>query len=531
VDRLIALLGLRAKLEVRGLSRARATLVGLILLIPGLLLMAGFGSAAAFIGLRHLAREQPSLLLPVISVLATVLGLFWVLSPLLAGVALTETHDVTRLLHFPIPRRTLVVSSLLSNLLQPTVLTGACVAVAAAVAVAHTPLALPFTLTGAALGLLFAVAAAQAAGLVFLGLARDRRWHDFALFLGVGIGFLLSLGPVLLLSGGARFLRPLGRALLTHDLCALSPFAWGPRAAAHAGRGEWGLFALLAGAQLAATVIVVSLSVLLLERIHRSEVISARGRVVRARARMILPGPLGALVEKDLRTGWRDPAIRAAFFMGLVGPMVLLVFLSQSTISRSGTSIFVLAIFVGLSPFGGNAFGLERRGLALLMSFPIARWKILLAKNAGTLLLRLPGVLMIVTAGVLMAPLHLLPATLSVVFVTLLLSAGADNYLSILLPIPVPPPGANPYAGASGSRGLGGALIGTAVLAAVAALAVPFALLAWLPQLLGSWMLALVTLPLTVIGGLAVYAMLVIGAERLLMAREPQLLERVLEQP
>jgi hypothetical protein len=531
VDRLIALLGLRAKLELRALSRARETVVGLLLMIPGFLLMAGFGSAAAFFGLRHLAVESPSLLLPGVSAVATLLGGFWVLSPLLAGVALTETHDVRRLLHFPIPRRTLVLSSLLSNLMQPAVLTGGAVTVAAAIALASAPATLPLTLAGTALSFAFTLATAQAVGLAVLGLARNRRWHDIALFVGVGFGFLVSLGPAILLSGGGRRVAGLVRFLVLHDIFALSPFAWGMRAAAHAGRGEWGPFVLMGAAQLLAIAAAVSVSILLLGRIHRSEVVSAGPPATAARARMALPGPLGALVEKDLRAGWRDPSIRAAFFMGLVGPFVLLVLLSQTTMSRSGVSIFLLALLVGLSPFGANAFGLERRGLALLMSFPVPRWKILLAKNAGALMLRLPGVLMIFTVGLLMAPLRLVPGAGTVVLVTLLLSAGADNYLSILFPVPAPAPGGNPYAAASGSRGLGAAFLGSLMLGGVAVLALPFAFLAWLPGLLHAPLLSLVTLPLALAGGIGIYVMLLLGAERLFLAREPRLLERVLEEP
>src|SRR5690242_13768916 len=153
-------------------------------MIPGVLLMGGVGAAAAFFGLRHLVVESPALLLPGVSAIATLLGGFWVLSPLLAGVALTETHDIRRLLHFPVPHRTLVLSSLLSNLLQPAVLTGGAVTTAAGLALAPAPAVAPMTLAGAALSFLFTLAAAQAAGLAVLGLARNRRWHDAALFLG-----------------------------------------------------------------------------------------------------------------------------------------------------------------------------------------------------------------------------------------------------------------------------------------------------------------------------------------------------------
>ena len=57
-----------------------------------------------------------------LSAAATVVGLLWWLSPLLAGVAFTESHDMSRLLHFPIPLSTLVASSLVANLAQPAVL-------------------------------------------------------------------------------------------------------------------------------------------------------------------------------------------------------------------------------------------------------------------------------------------------------------------------------------------------------------------------------------------------------------------------
>jgi hypothetical protein len=165
------------------------------------------------------------------------------------------------------------------------------------------------------------------------------------------------------------------------------------------------------------------------------------------------------------------------------------------------------------------------------MAFPIARWKVIVAKNLGALVLRLPGVLMILAVGLVMAPLHLLPAAATVAVVTLMLSAAADNYLSILFPVPAPPAGGNPYAAVSGGRGLGAAVIGTLLLGAVALVASPFVFLAWLPILLDAPRYWLATLPLALLGALAVYSVLVMGAERLLNAREPELLERILGEP
>ena len=527
MDRLIGLLWLRWKLELRALARARETAMGLAFLIPSMLILATVAGGAAFFGLRRLEATRPELVLPLISVAATMVGLFWALSPLLAGLALSETHDVSRLIHFPLRPRTLVLSSFLSNLMHPSMVAVVPVTVAAALGMTHRPATLPLSLFGLVVGVLFMLAAAQAAGLVLQALGRNRRWHDVALFFGIGLGFLMSLGPALLLTAGGRQLAAIGRLLTEHDVFVFSPFAWGVRAAVHGARGELAGFGMYAVLALLATTGMVAVSSVLVERIYRSEVVSGTG-VARGRARVWLPGSLGALVEKDVRMGWRDPAIRAAFFIGLVGPLIFLFFLTRARGTWPGTPLLMLATFVGLSPFGANAFGLERRGISLLMSFPLPRWKILVGKNLGALLLRTPSIAMILIAGAFVAPPRFLPAAAVLVFLTLLISAGMDNFLSVMFPMPVPAPGASPYANVSGSRGLGAALVGAALLVAVIAICSPFIFLAWLPVLLARPSLWTVTLPLALVGAVAVYAMLVILAERLLLRREPELLERIL---
>jgi ABC-2 type transport system permease protein len=527
VDRLIGLLWLRWKLELRALSRARETMLGLLILIPALLIFAAVGSALVFFGLRRLEILQPEWVLPLVSAAATLVGLFWALSPLLAGLALTETHDVTRLMHFPIPARTLVVSSFISNFVQPSMLVVIPIALAAALALARPFFWLPLTLLGVALSLVFMLATAQAAGLLLQGLGRNRRWHDVALFLGLGLGFMVSLAPAMLLAGGGQSMGLIARFIADHDVFALSPFAWGVRAAVDVVRGHPGAGAAYAVGSLLATAAMVALSSVLVARIHRSEIVSSSGPS-RGRARMLLPGALGALVEKDLRAGWRDPAIRAAFLIGLVGPLVFLFFLSRARGAWSGAPLLILATFIGISPFGTNAFGLERRGVSLLLSFPIARWKILLAKNVGALLLRAPSVVVMLAAGLSVAPARFLPAAAVLALVTLTMSAGMDNFLSVLFPTPVPPPGGNPYGAMSGSRGFGAAMVGAALLGVVLLLCAPFAVLVWLPVLMGTPSLWTLTLPLALLGAAAVYTMLILGAERLLLSREPELLERIL---
>jgi len=66
------------------------------------------------------------------------------------------------------------------------------------------------------------------------------------------------------------------------------------------------------------------------------------------------------------------------------------------------------------------------------------------------------------------------------------------------------------------------------MLGGVVALCMPFAFLVWLPVLMESPLLWLATLPAAILGAAAAYAMLVLGAESLLVRREPELLERIL---
>jgi hypothetical protein len=529
VDRLIALVSLRLRLEVRAFARSRGRALGLALAAPGLLLFSGLGTLAVFWGVRALERTSPGALLPVLSLVATLAAAFWALSPVLTGVAFSETHDLGRLVHFPVSQGVLVTSSLVANLAQPFVLADLPMALALAGAVSRErPLAFPLALLAVLSSLVLVLAAAHLVGLVLHGLSRNRRLHDLSLVLAVSLGFVVSVLPFLLFASRAgRTLRGALGVLVGSDLLRVSPFAWGVRAAVHAGRGEAGAFLAALGGSLLATALLVALSARLTGRIYRGELrVSLPGADLR-RARMVFASSLGALFEKDMRVSWRDPTLKVGLFLG-PALLLALVFFSQARVGvPGGSGLLVLATFLGLAAVGSNAFGFERRGLQLLLSFPVERWRILVAKNLLNLGLRLPGFLMLGVLGLVTSPAHL-PAAATILFCGTLLAAGVDNYSSILFPVPVPAPGANPHGSASGARGLGYVFLGMVFFLAAVVAAVPFVFLAWLPLLLRRPWLGALTLPLAAAGAAAVYALLVAGAARLLARREPDLLEQVL---
>jgi ABC-2 type transport system permease protein len=529
VDRLIALVALRWRLEARAVASSRGRVAALLIALPALFLMSAAAALVAFSFARVLERAQPELVLPAFSALATLLGLTWALAPLLAGISATETHDLGKLLSFPVPLPTLVASSLLANLLQPMVLAQLPPLAALALALGGAGRRGPVALAGLALALALVVATGQAVALSLHALARNRRWHDRALFAGIGLGVLLSLLPILLLSRGGSFARRLVLVLLERDVFALVPFSWGARAAVHAGRGEALPFLGWAGASTLALAAVVGVSVALAQRLYHGEV-DLGGTSGRAapRARMRLPGALGALVEKDLRVAWRDPRLKALVFTGVIGPLVVLFVLWQGSSGALGPGLFLaVASFTGLGALGANAFALERQGLGLLFGFPVDRFLVLVGKNLGMIVLRLPALLAVSLATLLVAGPAFVPAVATVALLTQVLATAADNYLSILFPVPVAAPGRDPSAPVSGTRGLGAAAMLFVAMGTTLVASAPFVFLAWLPHLLGDHRLWGLALPLALAGAVAVHFMVTSGAARLLERREPELIARV----
>ncbi len=527
MDQLTTIVVMRWRTDLRGLLRSRGRTVAAAVTLPLMLVFSFFAAMLVFGGLRSLDDAAPEALLSVVSAAATVLGLLAAVSPLLSGMALAESQDVSRLLAYPVSTRTLAAASLVSNATRPSILAQLPVLLAAAVAVSRSAARVPLAVAGVLESWLLVVSGAHIAALVLHGLSRHRRLHDLFLVVGLVLGFVLSVGPFLLLIEGPGSLVASMR-VASSGVFVLSPYGWGAQAAIHAGRGEVGAFLLFAALGGLAQIGAAGIESALIGRIHRGALDLGGGASRRLRARMILPGSLGALVEKDLRTAWRDPALRTVFVMGLAGPLLLFFVLTRGGGSLgSQAPLFIMASFVGVSNFGANGLGLERRGLTLLFSFPMERWRILIGKNLAMLCFRLPGLLGLLACALVFASPLDVPGAVTIAAITLILSAAADNFMAVLFPAPAPGPGQSPYASGR-RRGLGGAVVGLGFLFAAIAASSPFVFLVWLPSLAGAPWLSWVAQPLALGGAAAVYGMLVVAAGGVLERREGVLLETVL---
>ena len=525
MDRLIALVGLRWRMGRRALGGG-AGVLALLVAVPGLLLFSALAALLSFTMTRLVARTRPELLLPVLSAAAAVFGLSWALSPLVAGIAATETHDLTRLLPYPVSLPTLVVSSLLANLLQPMLLAQLPPALALALALAGPGWRWPLSCAGVLLALALTLACGQVVGLLLHAVSRHRRWHDRAMVAGVALGLLASLLPLLVLTGGSPGLRRALVRLLAADVLRVVPFTWGVRAAVYAGRGEVGGFLAWSFAAALAVAAAVAVATVIAQRIYGGELVLGEAKSgPGVPARMRLPGRVGALMEKDLLVTWRDPRLKVLVLTGLVGPALVLLAVWRGTSGQVPAGVLLsLGSVAGLGVLGANLFGVERQALPLLFSFPVDRLSILLAKNLCTMALRLPALALVGAATVLVAGPALLAPVLTIVLSTELVAAAVDNYVSVLAPVPVAAAGRDPSRPTSGVRGLAAAM--TALVGMLTALAVstPFVFLAWLPHLLGAPWLWAATLPLALAGAAGVYFMLTSGAARLLQRREPDLI-------
>jgi len=310
-------------------------------------------------------------------------------------------------------------------------------------------------------------------------------------------------------------------------LLLLSPFGWAGRATIHAGAGDlrtsapWAILAILF---IAATV---AAALALLNRILAGDGVapgvSARARP--RRARVLLPGVLGAMIETQLRTQLRTPAAR----MALITPMLMMGLFTWSFTRRTGASFNPAVMVAILCLVGPSALLTVGRGVTLVLGTPASRAAMLMASDVSSLLFRLPPILAIVgvTAWRLGASSAIAISALGIVLLTV--SSGVQHFPAILSPVALPRDRLNPFAQRTDARQAGNQVRSFLALFLAVTLSAPFAFLLWLgPRVVnGSFAFAVTTL--AIVGAFATYAVLIALAERLLIRRERAVLEVLLD--
>jgi len=514
--RLLLLLGLSWRTRMRGLFSAGASSVFLVL--GGLFYLAltcamGAGAYAALSQSHGVRAERVA---DLAALVVTMFGVFFLVRPLI----LTNLSggSLQNLLHLPIRRGELLLYSLITGVLMPLLLESP-VLIGAALGAASRPGLVLLTLPLALLSHLVLLAGAHAMSLFAILIARRTWIADLARVVAFSFFFLPSL---INYRGPREFLRP-----LVEPLVRISPLGWGPRAAIHAGAGDLGrsLAYAIPSALLALGIAFVSMR--LLNRILAGE---GEDRVEREavrprRARVFLPGALGALIETQLRTQLRTPAARMALFF----PTLMMGFFAFTLTQQRGNAISPFAIAVFLSLVGGNAFLMIGRGVALILGTPVARASMLVASDVSGFVFRLPPLLAIIAVTAWRAGWDAALPMMAMVMSLIPISMGVQHFVSILRPFALPRDRFNPFARRVDARQSSNGFLSLLATLATALLASPFLLLLWLSSRVaegayGPWLVLLATL-----GSLAMYAVLIALAERLFVRRELRVLEVLLD--
>jgi ABC-2 type transport system permease protein len=336
--------------------------------------------------------------------------LYWQVIPVMLT-SMGASLDLRKLLVYPIPRRALfgieVLLRLSTAVEMVLILTGAAIGLLLNRAV---PLWAPFTL---ALFALFNLFCSTGIRDLLVRLLAHKRVREIVIFLVV---MAVALPQFLLFRGSQTRVRQFFRG----EPSAMLPWT----ATAHLALGEfsWLNVGVLLGWTLAACTFARSQFGRGL-RFDAAEASSRGSSALRRVSRLewwyqlpnlLLPDPLGALIEKELRFLSRAPRFRLVFFMGfsfglllIWGPLAFGQSNSNSTFIKDNylTMVSIYALLLLGDALFWNCFGFDRSAAQVYFLVPVKMSTVLAGKNLAAAFL----VLIEITAIALMCALLRLP--------------------------------------------------------------------------------------------------------------------------
>ena len=446
--------------------------------------------------------------------------------------SVNEGLDLSKLALFPLTRLELMMSLLFSTLLDiPTL--GLFLVLAGVVA--GWALSIPLALFALLTMLIFYAQVVGISQLVLALLARtlqSRRFRDLSVIVIILFSSSCYIISQLVVRGlrSANLIDALKNATFSHYLQWLPP-GMAARAVQQASIGNWGLsFAWLA-ALLVVTAVVLYLWQLVVERgltsteggstlkVRRHRVVTPAQAQAASTGiwERILPAQVRAIALKDLKYYRRDPQLLGLLFQSLVTIGVLLFVTVINTGGVNRITIFgpwavmiaPLYIFLSLYSLSYNVFGFERQSLTTLFLFPLDPKRVLWGKNLVVLGLGAVEValVIVVAAFITHAWGFALPAFaggLAGIGVML----GIGNVTSIFLPMRMRQMGRGFRMGGANASTQNGCLRGVlslVTLALILIVLIPVGLALVLPVIFSALWVWIITIPLSVVYGAAIY--------------------------
>lgn len=575
-DKLRWLAWLRVKILLRGFQRRPSmlvfTLIGLIVLLIG-------GGALSLGIFAVFSTSSTVAATEMLYLLFSGMLLFWIVLPLLSY-STNEGLDVTKLQLFPLTRLEVMFSLLFSSLFD--IWTVLLLLLFIATIVAWWLHSLALGLMALLVVVVFYVVMVSISQLILALLMRtlqSRRFRDLSVLI------IALFGSSCYLFSRLDFgTKNIGGALRQG---AFSPYLqWSPAGVAasslrSAVQGNWGISFALLGLLVVICAVALYLWQIVLERSMsasesgasrrgkrrqqaavaspvampaRASAVVAHPGIERARGEVRVSAPvreetdplkanlfeqLQALVKKELICFWRDPQLKIRIFQSLfyVVIVIFIPLLSQTKGNGSGgrfeaqyepfyAAAVSLLLMLVLSL---NTLGIERQSLTALFLFPIDRRRLLWGKNLAVLLLGL--VELIVLMGVCIAlgrqPQMVLPA-LVMGLAGMGVALGCGNLVSVFFPRYQREMGRRGFAGSGSQAQQGGCLNQLMALVALVATVIvlaPVALGIGIPFFMGNDWSLVVSIPLSLLYGLALYVIFTNLSARRMLATEPEILK------
>ncbi len=564
---------LKWTMTVRALTRSRSSVIGIILTLAffvPLSLLIGVGFGVGFSVLPPFTAEQ--------LLRGALLGIFliWLLSPL-AGFAVNDSYDITRLFVYPVSVRRIFTGAILGSLLDITTLLLLPTLLAALWAFGHVSVfAFLVALVALPLFLFQTLALSQAALLATAGILRSRKFRDIAIvvvptfWLGYQIFSRFFSSSITKNMGGTNW-----KAVLQSpgwEIANLLPPGLTARAIALSSQNHYFpalgfLFALAA-----VTTATVYFSAWLVQKAYNGDDVAPRAHLATlpskataptapateeispaiTRDRTLLgfklPAVVAAVFDKEIKYYLREPYYRLvlmnfvyALVMGLVvayggGSSGRRPSSSLNTIFPGGAVWSATGILLlRQSLLFSNQFGVDGAAASLLLGFPASRRQILIGKNLPQLLVC--GIVNIVAAialCLLTKNLPLLVVAVPWVLLALIVMAATGNLLSIFYPSPVVMKGFRARGqalSAASTQGIGMAFLYLGISLGVLFLYLPVLAALIIPYYFAGNVWLLLTIPLAVLYTGGLYLLSLKLAEPELLAREVSIIEKVYRAP
>ncbi|HCI82902.1 MAG TPA: hypothetical protein DHW02_24790 [Ktedonobacter sp.] len=495
----------------------------------------------------------------VLFLVLTGIYILWIILPLLEF-TMNEGLDVSKLALFPLTRAELMLSLVISSLIDiPTL--GLLVALAAVVA--GWAFSLPLALMTLLVMIVFYAQIIGISQLVLALLARtlqSRRFRDLSIILIAIFSSSCYLFQQFALRGIGTpgFFNTLKNGSISPYLQWL-PSGMAARAVQQASMGNWGISFTWLIALLLVTVVVLYCWQMVVENGLSASESGSSGRTRKRRESRVIVSSVPrqrvseaqtsrgmnilaqirssqafAVAIKDIKYYRRDPQLLGLFVRSFFSMFVLIAVTLFNTGDSERTIFGPLTILISplyalfaLMIFSYNILGMERQSLTTLFLFPIHPKQVMFGKNIITGILGGIEVVLLVTvsAFVLHAWNYFLPALiLGLAGVGIIVGCG--NFSSVYFPQRMPQ-GRRGFQNINSTNAEGGCLrsvMSLGVLAITILLLIPVAAMLVLPIFYHAQWVWVLTIPLSLVYGAALYVIITNLVAPRMLNRVPEIL-------